>query len=91
MPRAAVRAHSELTLLGVTGQVDHLMIFGRRHLEAVLKEFLVHYHYARPHQGLGQRPPGSDSSPWPGVRGDRIVRHYRLGGLLHGQRRAKPA
>ena len=34
--------------------LDHLLIFGRRHLEAVLKEFLVHYHYARPHQGLGQ-------------------------------------
>jgi putative transposase len=63
--------------------LDHLLIFGRRHLEAVLKEFLVHYHYARPHQGLGQRPPGSDSSPCPHMRGDRIVRHDRLGGLLH--------
>jgi len=29
--------------------LDHLMIFGRRHLEAVLKEFLTHYHEARPH------------------------------------------
>jgi hypothetical protein len=32
----------------VTPQLDQLLIFGRRHLEAVLKEFLVHYHHARP-------------------------------------------
>jgi putative transposase len=68
--------------------LDHLLIFGRRHLEAVMKEFLLHYHYARPHQGLGQRTPGSDSSPWPLVRGDRIVRRDRLGGLLHEYSRA---
>ncbi|HZI73966.1 MAG TPA: integrase core domain-containing protein, partial [Gemmatimonadales bacterium] len=37
--------------------LDHLLIFSARHLEAVLKEFLVHYHQARPHQGLDQRCP----------------------------------
>jgi putative transposase len=34
-----------------------LLVFGRRHLERVLSEFLEHYDQARPHQGLGQRPP----------------------------------
>ena len=68
--------------------LDHLLIFGHRHLEAVLKEFLIHYHHARPHQGLGQRPPDSDSSSCPLVRGDRIVRRDRLGGLLHEYSRA---
>ncbi len=38
---------------------DHyLLIFGQRHLEAVLAEFIEHCHLARPHQGLGQRRPG---------------------------------
>jgi transposase InsO family protein len=37
--------------------LDHLLIFSARHLEAVIKDFLVHYHQARPHQGLDQRCP----------------------------------
>ncbi len=37
--------------------LDHLLIFGRRHLEHVVFEFVDHYHGARPHQSLGQRVP----------------------------------
>ena len=37
--------------------LDHLLIFGRRHLEYVLREFIEHYEEAQPHQGLGQRTP----------------------------------
>ena len=33
--------------------LDHLLIFSRRLLEDVLREFLVHYHEARPHQVCG--------------------------------------
>ncbi len=65
--------------------LDHLLIFGRRHLEAVLKEFLIHYQEARPHQGLGQRVP-AEADSGDAVRSrreDAIVRHDRLGGLLH--------
>jgi transposase InsO family protein len=36
--------------------LDHLLTFGRQHLARVLDEFIEHYHEARPHQGLGQRP-----------------------------------
>ena len=36
--------------------LDHLLIFGPRQLERVLR-FVDHYHTARPHQGLGQRTP----------------------------------
>ena len=46
--------------------VDHMRIFGRRHLEYVLPEFVEHYDEARPHQALGQRT-GTDRS-----LGDRI-------------------
>jgi putative transposase len=28
--------------------LDHVLIFGRRHLERVLIEFIEHYHEARP-------------------------------------------
>jgi putative transposase len=64
--------------------LDHMLIFNARHLEAVIKEFLVHYHQARPHQGLEQRCP-APVMPAPILlpADGRIVRHDRLGGLLH--------
>jgi len=63
--------------------LDHLLIFGRRHLAAVLEEFLAHYHQARPHQGLEQRVPAPSRTPERHPAGDQIERHDRLGGLLH--------
>jgi len=42
--------------------LDHLLIFGPRHLERALIEFVSHYNQARPHQGLGQRPPDCPAS-----------------------------
>jgi transposase InsO family protein len=37
--------------------LDRLLILGRRHLEAVLAEYVDHYNGHRPHRFLGQRPP----------------------------------
>src|SRR5499427_2551078 len=37
-----------------------LLIFSARHLAAAFKEFLIHYHHARPHQCLDQRCPDAD-------------------------------
>jgi hypothetical protein len=67
--------------------LDHLLIFGRRHFERVLKEFVEHYHHARPHQGLGQRRP---CVPVDGivVADGRVERRDRLGGLIHEYGRA---
>jgi hypothetical protein len=51
--------------LGLTGTVrymvffvivaclNHLVLFGERHLHHVIKEFIAHYHGERFHQGLG--------------------------------------
>jgi hypothetical protein len=39
--------------------LDHLLIFGSRHLEDVLQEVIEHYEVARPHQGLGQHASAS--------------------------------
>jgi putative transposase len=69
--------------------LDRMLILGRRHLEAVLAEYLEHYNAHRPHRSLSQRPPtGSDATP-PTI-GDvdtaRLRRADRLGGLIHGYR-----
>ena len=67
--------------------LDHLLVFGRRHLESVLSEFLEHYNQARPHQGLGQWPPCRPADVTPSADG-RVERRDRLGGLLNEYSRA---
>jgi len=61
--------------------LGHLPIFGERHLQWVLREYLRHYNEERPHRGL------SLETPEPGAarhRGDGVVvRVDRLGGLIH--------
>ncbi len=69
--------------------LDHLLVLGRRQLETMLREFVLHYHEARPHQGLGQRRPGEQTATPPvGSSSGPILRRDRLGGLLHEYGRA---
>jgi transposase InsO family protein len=49
--------------------LDHLLITGPRHLDAVLREFVEHYNTHRPHRSLHQHPPHRRHSPTP--RSDR--------------------
>ena len=67
-----------------------MLIFGRRHLERVLIEFIDHYNQARPHQSLGQRPPFRNAGviPLTAPMAGPVERRDRLGGLLHEYRRA---
>ncbi len=37
--------------------LDWMLVFGRRHLEHVLREYVAHYNASRPHRGLGLRAP----------------------------------
>ncbi|MGE5156181.1 MAG: integrase core domain-containing protein [Betaproteobacteria bacterium] len=37
--------------------LDRTLIFGRRHLERVLTQYLCHYHTARPHRGVNLEVP----------------------------------
>jgi hypothetical protein len=65
-----------------------MLIWGRRHLERVLDEYVRHYNHQRPHRSLQLRPPsGSDieSTPTPSaaVIAGRVRRRDRLGGLVH--------
>jgi transposase InsO family protein len=43
--------------------LDHILIAGPRHLDAVLREFAQHYNTHRPHQSLHQRPPTGTTPP----------------------------
>jgi putative transposase len=81
--------HVELGQMGTARRecLDHLLVLDRRHLEWVLSEFLEHYHQARPHQGLGQRPPCRPADVIPSTDG-RVERRDRPGGLLHEYSRA---
>ena len=69
--------------------LDRMLILGRRHLEAVLTEYVEHYNAHRPHRSLSQRPP-ADSDANPPTIGDvdaaRLRRADRLGGLIHEYR-----
>jgi hypothetical protein len=69
--------------------LDRMLIFGRRHLEAVLSEYVEHYNSHRPHRSLSQRAPSAlDTTPT--LIGDvdlaRLRRTDHLGGLLHEYR-----
>ena len=66
--------------------LDRMLILGRRHLEAVLAEYVEHYNAHRPHRSLTQRAPYTlDTAP--ALIGDpdlaRLRRADRLGGLIH--------
>jgi hypothetical protein len=65
-----------------------MLIWGRRHLERVLGEYVRHYNGQRPHRGLELRPPSSsdiESTPTPSVVAVAagVRRRDRLGGLVH--------
>jgi putative transposase len=61
--------------------LDWLLILSERHLRRVLHEYVGHYNRSRPHQSLGLRTPLPRGHP-PATAGE-VVRHDRLGGLIH--------
>ena len=69
--------------------LDRMLILGRRHLEAVLGEYVEHYNSHRPHRSLSQRPPSKADmtrGPIGNVIGDQLRRSDVLGGLIHEYR-----
>src|SRR5262249_39996208 len=61
--------------------LDRMLIFGRRHLEKVMAEYIDHYNQARQHQGIEQRRPCEPADAIPLPTG-RVQRRDRLGGVL---------
>ena len=66
--------------------LDRMLIFGRRHLEHVLADYVVHYNDHRPHRSLDQQAPLSVGTNLASI-GDpdlaRLRRTDKLGGLIH--------
>jgi len=76
-------AHAERWVRTVRREcLDHLLILSRRHLDAVLAEFVQHYNRARPHRSLGLNTPEPASPPTRPPGTSRIRRRDRLGGLI---------
>ena len=66
--------------------LDHVLIYGRGHLERVLHAYVRHYTEERPHRGLGLAIPAGKR---PGVQRTArtpVVRRDVLGGLIHEYR-----
>jgi transposase InsO family protein len=66
--------------------LDHVLIFGRRHLQHVLDAYAEHYNRARPHRSIDLRPPDPALSA-ERVAGSPVRRRDVLGGLIHEYKR----
>jgi transposase InsO family protein len=67
---------------------DRLLITGRRHLTAVMDEYVRHDNDHRPHQSLHQQPPQPRQAQTPAPTGSTIRRRTILGGLISEYHRA---
>jgi putative transposase len=84
------RAHAERWIGSARHEcLDRLLIFGRGHLEGVLRVYVDHYNSHRPHRSLDQtapltQPPPTEAEPAAEIITlDRLRCHDRLGGLIH--------
>jgi len=67
--------------------LDHLLVYGERHLRRILTEYSRHYNGHRPHQSREQRPPLHE--PGPVVDVTTRIRHTRVvHGLISEYRKA---
>ena len=67
-----------------SGCLDHVLVYGRRHLDGVLRVYVSHYTEQRPHRGLDLATPrNGSSSPARQTERRRIDRRDVLGGLIH--------
>ena len=62
--------------------LDHFLIFGEKHFDYLVREYVEHYHTERPHQGLGNRLVTGEPPPALPNSGIAIHCRSRLGGLL---------
>jgi putative transposase len=62
--------------------LDRILILNRRHLDGVLRTYVVHYNQHRPHRSLSLTPPEAPAAPV-NPSTPRIDRHELLGGLIN--------
>ena len=85
-PRASAYAE-RFVLTARTEVTDRMLIFGQRHLRAILAEYEAHYNGRRPHRSLQLHPPRPDY-PVADLSQERIKRRPVLGGLINEYERA---
>ena len=76
-----LNAHCERFIRSIKDEaLRQILMLGERSLHCVIREYLVHYHTERNHQGLGNQllPPVPDL----GSHSGQVKRRVRLGGLL---------
>ena len=85
-PRA--NAYAERFVLTARTEVtDRMLIFGERHLRAVLAQYEARYNGRRPHRSRQLRPPRPDH-PAADLSHEQVKRRPVLGGLLNEYERA---
>ena len=85
-PRA--NAYAERFVLTARMEVtDRILIFGQRHLQSILAQYVAHYNGRRPHRSRQLHPPRPDH-PVADLSQGRITRRPVLGGLLNEYERA---
>jgi putative transposase len=70
-----------------TEVTDRMLIFGQRHLQSSLAQYMAHYNGRRPHRSRQFQPPRPDH-PVADLSHGRIKRRPVLGGLLNEYERA---
>ena len=63
--------------------LDRTLVFGRRHLQQILRDYLTHYNTERPHRSLALAPPAGKLHDVRGSPPTEIRRRDVLGGLIH--------
>jgi len=63
--------------------LDHVLVFGRRHLLAILREYVAHYNTGRPHRSLALVPPEGPLEARASPVSSKVGRRDVLGGLIH--------
>jgi putative transposase len=63
--------------------LDRILIINRRHLTAVLAEYVAHFNQHRPHRALGQAAPLRSLPPLASPPQVHLRRRDLLGGLIH--------
>jgi putative transposase len=70
--------------------LDHFLVFGEKHFDYLVGEYVKHYHMERPHQGLGNRTPMDEALPdqQESTALGEVRSRGRLGGLPRHYERA---
>ena len=63
--------------------LDHVLVFGRRHLEQILRGYVTHYNAERPHRSVDLAPPVASREARGSPPSSSVLRRDVLGGLIH--------